>query len=183
MAVRRWVCVLLLFHVGLAGAAAPAANDYVWPNLSDFLRQIIHRLGPPVKVYKLELDGDGKVDLWLQDQARRDLIDSYEYDRGKVSGPFPVKFEHYPTIATLDRHVVELTTIDFQRLPEMLVRARAALNLPDARVSHIDFERGDSGGKHAYRDFPIWTFHMDSPRHDGSVQFDLAGQVLHVDRD
>ncbi len=183
MAMRRWMCVLLLFHAGLLCAATPASGDYVWPNLTEFLGQLIHKLGPSVKVYKLKLDSDSKVDLWVQNQDRRDLIDSYEYDHGKISGPFPVKFDHYPTIAALDRHVIELTTIDFQRLPAMRARAREALNLPDARVSYIELERGDSGGKHPQRNIAIWNFRMDSPRHDGSVQFDLAGQVLYVDKD
>lgn len=182
MAMRRWVCVLIFFCAGLTSAAEPAGVDYAWPNLTDFLGQLVHKLGPPVKVYKLELDHSGGVDLWVQDQGRRDLIDSYEYDHGKISGPIPVKFEHYPTIETLDRFVIELTTIDFQRLPAMLARAREALNLPDARVLGIELKRGDSGGKHQYRYIPIWTFRMDSARHDGSVQFDLAGQVLHVDK-
>lgn len=182
MAIRRWVSVLFFFLVSANAGGAPA-GDYAWPNLTDFLGQLIHKLGPPIKVYKLKLDSDGKVDLWLQDQTRRDLIDSYEYDRGKITGPFPVKFEHYPTIEQLDRRMVELTTIDFQRLPDMLAHAREALNLPDARVSYIEFERGDSGGKHTYRNIPIWTLRMDSPRHAGSVQFDLTGQVLHVDKD
>jgi len=180
---RRWVCVLLLLLSSLASAAEPAAADYRWPNLTDFLSQLIHKLGPPVKVYKLKLDSSGGVDLWVQDQGRRDLIDSYEYEHGKISAPIPIKFDHYPTIETLDRHVIELTTIDFQRLPGMLASAREALNLPDARVSGIELQRGEPGGKPRYSNIPIWTFRMDSARHDGSVQFDLAGQVLHVDKD
>src|SRR5690349_23210724 len=49
-------------------------------NLTDFLSQLIHKLGPPIKVYKLKLDQSGGVDLWVQDQGRHDLIDSYEYE-------------------------------------------------------------------------------------------------------
>jgi hypothetical protein len=177
-----------MFACVVACATARAADtnasvDYTWPNLTDFLEQLVGKVGPPVKVYKLEMDRDGKVDLWVQDQARPDLIDSYEYDHGKVEGPIPVKFDHYPSVDALDHHVIELTTIDFPRLPGMLATARAKLNLPDARVVTIELERGDSHGFLTYSDIPIWTFDVDTPRHDGRVEFDLQGKVLNVDKD
>jgi hypothetical protein len=165
-------------------AAEPAVNaDYTWPNLTDFLKQLVGRVGPPVKVYKLEMDRDGKVDLWVQDQGRPDLVDSYEYDHGAITGPIPVKFEHYPSVAALDHHVIELTTIDFPRLPGMLATARSKLGLPDARVVSIKLERGDSSGFVSMTDTPIWTFDMESDRHDGRVEFTLQGSVLDVDKD
>jgi hypothetical protein len=181
MAKHRWV-VGLLFIVLSFGAAA-AETDFAWPNLTDFLGRLIKRVGSPVKVYKLKIASNGEVDLWIQDQDRRDLIDSYEYDHGKINGPIPVKFDHYPTVDALDYHVIELTTIDFPRLPAMLDSAREKLNLPDARVSSIELERGDSRGKHHQSGIPIWTFRLDAARHDGRVDFDLQGRVLHVDKD
>ena len=119
MARILWVGALALATaIAQAGEPVPSA-DYAWPNLTDFLKQLVGKVGPPVKVYKLSMDRDGKVDLWIQDQAHPDLIDSYEYDHGKVEGPIPIKFEHYPSVAALDHHVIELTTIDFPRLPDM----------------------------------------------------------------
>jgi hypothetical protein len=180
----------LLFCVacGLAAAAATAAEtstapDYAWPNLTDFLKQLVDKVGTPVKVYKLTMDRDGKADLWIQDQKRRDLVDSYEYEHGAMSAPIPIKFEHYPSIEAIDRHVIELTTIDFQRLPAMLAAAKAKLGLPDARVFRIELERGDSSGFITVSDMPIWTFHIDTPRHDGRVEFSLDGKVLDADKD
>ncbi len=79
--------------------------------------------------------------------------------------------------------MIELTTIDFPRLPAMLDSAREKLNLPDGRVSFIELERGDSRGKHTYTDIPIWAFRLDAARHDGRVEFDLHGRVLNVDKD
>ncbi|MBA8885053.1 hypothetical protein [Dokdonella fugitiva] len=178
--------ILLALGVGLmvAGAGAePAAADYGWPNLADFLQQLIGKVGAPVKVYKLEMDRDGKVDLWIQQQAHPDLVDSWEYDHGRIDGPIPVKFDHYPSVAALDYHVIELTMIDFPRLPAMLATARAKLGLPDARVVYIKLERGDSSGFFSVTDTPIWTFALDGPRHDGRVEFDLKGRVLDVDKD
>jgi hypothetical protein len=180
MATHRWV-VGLLFTVLSFGAAAADA-DFAWPNLTDFLSRLIKRVGSPVKVYKLKIDSHGEVDLWIQDQDRRDLIDSYEYDHGKINGPIPVKFDHYPTVDALDYHVIELTTIDFPRLPAMLDSAREKLNLPDGRLSSIELERGDSRGKHHQTNIPIWTLWLDAARHDGHVSFDLQGRVLHVDK-
>jgi len=104
-------------------------------------------------------------------------------DHGKVEGPIPIKFEHYPSVAALDHHVIELTTIDFPRLPDMLATARAKLGLPDGRVVLIELERGDSSGFISLTDSPIWTFHLDSARHDGRVEFTLGGKVLDVDKD
>ena len=181
MAMHRWVVGLLFSALSASAVAADA--DFAWPNFTDFLGRLIQRVGPPVKVYKLKIDSNGGVDLWIQNQARPDLIDSYEYDHGKISGPIPVKFEHYPTVEALDHHVVELTTIDFQRLPGMLDSARERLNLPDAHVTFIELERGDSRGKHTYTDIPIWAFRLDAARHDGRVEFDLRGSVLNVDKD
>ncbi len=172
----------LMLAGAVAGAEAPG-TDYGWPNLTDFLKQLIAKVGAPVKVYKLAMDRDGKVDLWIQDQAHPDLVDSWEYDHGAIEGPIPVKFDHYPSVAALDHHVIELTTIDFPRLPAMLATARTKLGLPDARVVFIELERGDSSGFISVTDTPIWTIALDSPRHDGRVEFDLQGRVLDVDKD
>jgi hypothetical protein len=183
MARILWV-VLFGLVTAIANAGEPGVStDYAWPNLTDFLKQLVGKVGAPVKVYKLTMDRDSKVDLWLQDQARPDLIDSYEYDHGKVSGPVPVKFDHYPSVDALDHHVIELTTIDFPRLPGMLASARAKLALADARVVSIQLERGDSHGFLTYSDIPIWTFDVDTPRHSGRVEFDLQGKVLDADKD
>jgi hypothetical protein len=186
MAMVAGAAIQLVLACGFspAGARAEAAGaDYAWPNLTDFLATLIARVGAPVKVYKLTIDRDGKVDLWIQQQARPDLVDSWEYDHGRIEGPLPVKFEHYPSVAALDHHVIELTTIDFPRLPTMLSTARAKLGLPDARVVSISLERGDSHGALTWSDIPIWTFDLDTPRHDGRVEFDLQGKVLDVDKD
>lgn len=183
MARVPWVCIFGL-ATAIASAGEPGAStDYAWPNLTDFLKQLIGKVGAPVKVYKLAMDREGKVDLWIQNQRRPDLVDSYEYDHGAIEGPIPVKFEHYPSVAALDHHVIELTTIDFPRLPAMLDKARAKLGLPDARVATIELERGDSSGFISVTDTPIWTFSLDTPRHDGRVEFDLQGRVLDVDKD
>ncbi len=176
----------ILFAICCACASAAVSGtdaDYAWPNLTDFLKQLIARVGAPVKVYKLEMDRDGKVDLWIQDQAHPDLVDSWEYDHGTIKGPIPVKFDHYPSVAALDHHVIELTTIDFPRLPGMLETARGKLGLPDARVTYIKLERGDSSGFISLTDSPIWTFHLGNARHDGRVEFSLGGKVLDVDKD
>lgn len=178
--------IVFLLALGLACATATAGNapaDYAWPNLTDFLKQLIAKVGAPVKVYKLEMDRDGKVDLWIQNQAQPDLVDSWEYDHGTVKGPIPVKFTHYPSVEALDHHVIELTTIDFPRLPAMLDKAREKLGLPDARVAFITLERGDSSGFISLTDSPIWTFHLGNARHDGRVEFTLGGKVLDVDKD
>jgi len=95
----------------------------------------------------------------------------------------PVKFEHYPSIEALDHHVIELTSIDFQRLPSMLATVRGKLGLPDAHVVSIELERGDSHGMLTYSDLPIWTFHVETPRHDGRVELSLDGKVLDADKD
>jgi hypothetical protein len=180
---RLLFAVFLAFSTFAAAADAPAASDFAWPNLTDFLGQLIAKVGAPVKVYKLRIDGDGKVDLWIQVRDKPDLVDSYEYDHGTMSEPIPIKFEHYPSVAAVNHHVIELTTIDFQRLPSMLAAAKAKLGLPDARVSIIELERGDSHGFLTYSDIPIWTFHLSTPRHDGRVELSLDGKVLDADKD
>lgn len=180
---RRWLLLFAGMIALMAHADPPVPTDYAWPNLTDFLKQLIGKVGAPIKVYRLKMDRDGKVDLWIQEQARPDLVDSYEYDHGAMNGPMPVKFEHYPSVAALDHHVIELTTIDFSRLPTMLVAARAKTNLPDARVVTIELERGDSHGTLTWSDLPIWTFDIDTPRHDARIEFNLDGKVLNVDKD
>ncbi|HEY6895180.1 MAG TPA: hypothetical protein VI258_13480 [Rhodanobacteraceae bacterium] len=183
MRMRRLLFAFLLAFSTFAAAAEAPPADFAWPNLTDFLQQLIAKVGAPVKVYKLEIDRDGKVDLWIQDQGKPDLVDSYEYDHGVVSPPIPVKFDHYPSVAAVDHHVIELTTIDFQRLPSMLAAAKAKLGLPDAKVSLIALERGDSSGFLTFSDIPIWTFSLSTPRHDGRVEFSLDGKVLDADKD
>jgi len=180
---RLLFAVLCLVTFVAAAADAPPAGDYAWPNLTDFLKRLIEKVGAPVKVYKLSMDRDGKVDLWIQDQQRRDLVDSYEYENGTMSDAIPIKFEHYPSIEAVDHHVIELTTIDFQRLPSIVATAKQKVGMPDARVSSIELERGDSSGFLTFTDIPIWTIHLDSPRHDGRVELSLDGKVLDADKD
>lgn len=180
---RLLFAVLCLVTFVAAAADAPPAGDYAWPNLTDFLKRLIEKVGAPVKVYKLSMDRDGKVDLWIQDQQRRDLVDSYEYENGTMSDAIPIKFEHYPSIEAVDHHVIELTTIDFQRLPSIVATAKQKVGMPDARVSSIELERGDSHGFLTFTDIPIWTIHLDSPRHDGRVELSLDGKVLDADKD
>ncbi|HSS06052.1 MAG TPA: hypothetical protein VLK83_02825, partial [Rhodanobacteraceae bacterium] len=138
---RLLFSVALVFSFAANAADAPASTDYAWPNLTDFIKQLIAKVGAPIKVYRLTMDREGKVDLWIQDQKRRDLVDSYEYEHGAMSEAIPVKFEHYPSIDAVDQHVIELTTIDFQRLPGLLATAKSKLGLPDARVFRIELER------------------------------------------
>ncbi|HEV7490951.1 MAG TPA: hypothetical protein VGO25_09105, partial [Rhodanobacteraceae bacterium] len=104
-------------------------------------------------------------------------------EHGKMSDAMPVKFEHYPSVEAVDHHAIELTTIDFQRLPSMLTAAKAKLGLPDGRVVLIELERGNTHGMLTYSDIPIWTVHVDTPRHDGRVELSLDGKVLDVDKD
>ena len=47
----------------------------------------------------------------------------------------------------------------------------------------IELERGDSHGFLTYSDIPIWTVQIDTPRHDGRVEFSLDGKVLNADKD
>ena len=124
---RLLFSVALVFSFAANAADAPASTDYAWPNLTDFIKQLIAKVGAPIKVYRLTMDREGKVDLWIQDQKRRDLVDSYEYEHGAMSEAIPVKFEHYPSIDAVDQHVIELTTIDFLRLPGMLATAKSKL--------------------------------------------------------
>ncbi|MGH8172256.1 MAG: hypothetical protein ACREPX_03865 [Rhodanobacteraceae bacterium] len=180
---RLLLCLACGFSLSARAADAPAASGYEWPNLTDFFKQLIDRVGAPVKVYRLEMDRDGKVELLIQDQRQRDIVDRYEYADGAMTGPSPVKFERYPSIEALDHHVIELTTIEFQRLPGMLETAKGKLSLPDAEVSSIGLERGDSSGMLTFSDLPIWTFHIETPRHDGHVEFSLDGRVLNAEKD
>jgi len=180
---RLLFCSACVIATAAASAETPVQADYAWPNLTDFFKQLSGRIGGPVKVYSLTIDRDGKVDLWIQDQQRPDLVDSYRYDHGTLNEPVPIKFEHYPSVEAVDHHVIELTTIDFPRLPAMLATARSKLGLADGRVVRIQLERGDSSGMLTYSDIPIWTFLIDTPRHDGRVEFSLDGKVLNVDKD
>jgi hypothetical protein len=79
--------------------------------------------------------------------------------------------------------VIELTTIDLPPLPSSAATAKQKVGLPDARVSLIELERGDSHGFLTFSDIPIWTIHLDSPRHDGRVELSLDGKVLDADKD
>lgn len=177
--------VASLFGLMVAAMPASGADDaaHRWPDFTGFLSRLVAEVGPPVKVYRLEIDRDGEVELLIQDRARPGQVDRYTYDQGTLGGPTPVKFREYPTVEALDQHVIELTTIDFTRLPGMLASARAKSGLADASVVTIRLERGDSSGALTWSGIPIWTFTLETPRHDGRVEFNLGGSVLDVDKD
>ena len=160
----------------MLGLVAAADGDYAWPDLGGFTHQLEQRLDAPLRVYKLELDRDGNADLWLQNPDRPDLIDSYELADGKINGPIPVKFEHYPSQEALDYHVIDAGRIDFARLPGMLAKARKELRMPEAELTRVTLERDDENRA-------IWTMRLSDPRHDGTIELELGGKVLHAERE
>lgn len=178
----RWLIALALGALVAAPACGAEGADYPWPDLAGCLLQLHDKVGP-IRVYRLEMDRDGVAELWVQDPARPDLVDRYPCTNGSPGGATPVKFREYPTVEALDRHVIDPATIEFARLPDMLASARAKLGLADARVVTIRLERGDSGGALTWSGIPIWTFDVETPRHDGRVEFNLQGSVLDVDKD
>ena len=184
--VVRVVCcsLLRLFFPSLPHAAdAPAAADYAWPNLTDFLKQLIAKVGTPVKVYKLTMDRDGKVDLWIQDQrtprSRRQLRVRARHDERTDPGQVRALPEHRGGRSS--RHRAHHDR--FPAAAGMLASAKAKLGLPDARVFRIGLERGDSHGILTIRIFRSGRSSIDTPRHDGRVEFSLDGKVLDADKD
>jgi hypothetical protein len=171
--------------MGTATAAAPtkAPPAYPWPDIAAFLDKLVAKIGTPVKVYSFEMNRKGAAELCVQDQDRPDHVDCYRYESGQMSDRIPVKFETYPSVEAIDFHVIDLAEIDFRMMPELLARGRVELKLPDGDLSRIELERGDSTGFLTYSDIPIWTLNIDTPRHDGRIEFDLRGKVLHAAKD
>jgi hypothetical protein len=173
-----------LLSLVLAGAVpAAAAEPYAWPDLERLFAAALAEVGPPLRIFSLELASDGDAELLVQRNERPDLVDRFALADGTLQGPDPVKFDEYPSQLALDYHAIEAGEIDLARLPAMLEATRARLKMPDGAVARITLERGDSDGVLSYQGVPIWEFHLENARHDGYVQFDPHGKVLHVDKD
>lgn len=172
----------MLAAMPVAGAEpAPTATN--WPDFDAAFGALIDRIGTPVRLYDLEFDDDAELEFCVQDVDRPLHVDCWTWVDGKLTGPAPVKWTSEPDVDAIDHHVIDLREVDFNRLPRMLDDARTRTKLPDARLVRVALERGDSSGFLSYTDRPIWTFTIDTPRHDGHVEFDLDGKVLHAKKD
>lgn len=173
---------------GLAALAAPGGTGGLraaesGPDLVPLFDAALADVGPPLRVYRLAVDWRGGAELLVQRNERPDLVDRFTLADGAVSGPSPVKFSEYPTVEAIDFHVIDAREIDLGLLPTLVARAREKLGMPDAAVSRITLERDDSDGFLTVTDVPIWELHLGNRRHDGYVQFDLRGKLLHHAKD
>ena len=178
---RVAMCFMALLLGGVVAAVA-APPPYALPDLPALFAAAQAEVGAPLRIYRLELGSDGDAELLVQRNDRRDLVDVFRLEDGKIEGPGPVKFDEYPSLAALDYHAINGSEVDLARLPAMIDAARAKAKMPVGRVLRIKLERGDSGGFISYNNVALWSIWLDDERHDADVQLDLRGKVIHVER-
>jgi hypothetical protein len=167
----------------VAGASAAAPDPFPLPDLARLFDAARTEMGEPLRVYSLEISSDGDTELLVRRNDRPDLVDAFSLADGRLDGPVPVKFDEYPTLEALEWHEIDAREIDLARVPALLDAARAKLKMPDARIVRVSLERQDSDGVLTYENAAIWEVHLDDARHDGYVQFDTHGKVLHAERE
>ncbi|WP_257386989.1 hypothetical protein [Tahibacter caeni] len=181
---RVWLQAMLAAALMFAGAGAQAGRSasaaYPWTDFDDLFVQARQRSGL-VRIYRLSLDRAGVATLLLQNPRQPDYVDRYGYDEGEFTGPEPVKFSRYPSLAEIERQLIPREDVDFGRLPALADLACDAANLPDANVDGIVLERGDADG-HAPPATPVWTFRLRDAARSADVYFSLDGRILHVVR-
>jgi hypothetical protein len=178
--VRR--CLVSIFVPLFAGAAG-AAEPFPLPDLPRLFDAARAEMGEPLRLYSLEISSDGDTELLVRRNDRPDLVDAFSLADEEITGPAPVKFDNYPSLEALDYHEIDAREVDLRRLPALLDVARARLRMPEARVVRVSLERQDSDGALTYGNVAIWEVHLDDARHDGYVQFDTRGKVLHAERE
>jgi hypothetical protein len=125
----------------------------------------------PIMVYKLKLsEVSAAVDV--QDSAKKENIDRYEYDRGGFGKPRPVTMHGHYTQKDLDAAVFPLESIDFSLVPTMIADARQRLAMPDGKTTALFLESGRPHRK------PFWHVGVTDARHHGAVTYDLKGRKL-----
>jgi hypothetical protein len=176
---RYLVPIAALFVAGTAAAAEP----FPLPDLARLFDAARAEMGEPLRLYSLEVSSDGDTELLVRRNDRPDLVDAFSLADEEITGPVPVKFDNYPSLEALDYHEIDAREVDLGRLPALLDAARTQLRMPDARVVRVSLERQDSDGALTYGNAAIWEVHLDDARHDGYVQFDTRGKVLHAERE
>lgn len=164
----------------MAGTLAASAA-YPWPDFADLLTQVAQRSGGEVRLYRLTLDHAGVAEILIQNPQTIDLIDRYRYDEGELTGPQPVKFSRYPSLAAIEQHLIDPRRIDFAALRQMVDAACEVAELPNASVTDIELERGDAHGTVHPRTV-VWRIDVKGESGYASVDFDRFGRVLHVNR-
>jgi len=166
-----------------AGASSAAPEPFPLPDLGRLFDAARQEMGEPLRLYSLEIESDGDTELLVRRNDRPDLVDHFALEDGEITGPDPVKFDEYPSTEALDWHEIDAREVDLASVPRLLDAARAKLHMPDARIGRISLERQDSDGVLTYENAAIWEVHLDDARHDGYVQFDTHGRVLHAERE
>lgn len=177
---RRCLLAIVLF---VAGPAVAEPEPFPLPDLARLFDAARDAMGEPLRIYSLEISRDGDTELLVRRNDRPDLVDWFKLEDGELTGPDPVKFESYPTLAALDYHEIDAREVDLAALPRLFDAARAKLKMPDASITGVTLERRDSGGFLTYENAAIWEVHLEDARHDGYVQFDAHGRILHDERE
>ena len=125
----------------------------------------------PIMVYKLNLS-ELSAEVDVQDSAKKENIDRYEYEKDGFGKPRPVTLRGRYTQKALDAAVFPLESIDFSLVPKMIADARQLLAMPDGKTNAVFLESGRPHKK------PFWHVGVTDARHHGAVAYDLKGRKL-----
>jgi len=157
--------------VSIGAEQAAAATGNLLQHATDVPVALRKAISGPIMVYKLTLSKvSAEVDV--QDSAKKENIDRYEYDHGGFGKPRPVTMRGRYTQKDLDAAVFPLESIDFSLVPKMIADARQLLAMPDGKTTAVFLE---SGRPHKR---PYWHVGVSNDRHHGAVTYDLKGRKL-----
>jgi hypothetical protein len=160
-----------------ARSAPPKAAVNLFEDVTDLTTQLKKAVAGRVMIDELTLYQDS-ASIDIQDPRRKENIDRYKYDDGKLEEPEPVKLSGDYTQADLDAGVFALDSVDFSLIPTMIQDARTRLKMPDGKVGALTLKRG----------FPFyndvrWQVSVSDARHTGSVWYDLKGRKKDQSKD
>jgi hypothetical protein len=100
-------------------------------------------------------------------------LDEYAFDDGHLGEAKPVKiFGGKPTEASMRRNTFAASDADFSKLARILKDAPRRV---PGKVTHAMLKRGLP-----FHNEVRWRVYLDAPRSNGSVEYDLAGNVIKV---
>jgi hypothetical protein len=153
-----------------ATAAGPMWSE---PQFSSMLQAYRQQLPGKRKALEFEIT-DERARLQVQDPAKPQNVDQYEYRQGRLTGPTPVQLmgetDH------LGENLFAWDEVAAERIPELAKTALAKVPIEDGRIVQVRVGRGI-----VHREVHI-SVALQGPRGFGGLTADSKGKVLTVEK-
>ncbi len=157
-------------------AAAPAGPLWEEPKLSVMMKAYREALPGKRMVLNFSLNVGG-ASLQVQDPAKPENVDQYNYRDGKISAPIPVRLHLFG--GKLEDSLFDWDTVSLEKIPELARTAMERIPLEGGHVvgARVGHDVVDTDGKVYIK------VDVEGTRKSGTLKADAEGNVVEADED